>query len=40
LKTKYGASVYAEIEKSPHSLVYNLLHKRFPPFNRRKVNLP
>jgi hypothetical protein len=40
LKARYGASVYAEIEKCPHSLGYNLLHRRFPPFNRRKVNLP
>jgi hypothetical protein len=40
LKSKYGDSVYSEIQKCPHSLFYRLFQKRFPPFNRRAVRLP
>jgi len=40
LKTRYGATVYADIQKRPHSFAYYIFQKRFPPFNRKTVKLP
>ena len=40
LKARYGATVYADIQKLPHSLAYYVFQKRFPPFNRKAVKLP
>ena len=40
LKATYGETVYADIQRRPHSLAYTLFQRRFPPFNRKAVKLP